>query len=79
MVAPVDVTPRSLSRGAPLSPYIGRGRGQALAVTFLYGHDLDRIELTATLRSRSTWTARISVTWTEAVVDAERDAVSVLV
>jgi diacylglycerol kinase family enzyme len=75
VVAPVDVTPRSLPR---LLYYIGRGRGQERSRDVLYGHDLDRIELHCDVALPLHVDGEDLGDVTEAVVDAERDALTVI-
>ncbi len=43
LVAPVSITPRNMTR---LARYVVRGHGQENAPDILYGHDLDRLEVT---------------------------------
>ena len=75
LVAPVAVDPASLPR---LLTYALVGRGQAPAEDVLYGHDLDRIELRCDEPMPLQADGEDLGDVTEAVFEAERDAVTVL-
>lgn len=74
VVAPVDVRPRTLPR---ILYYVGRG-GQEHSRHVLYGHDLDRIELRCDVPLPLQVDGEDLGDVTEAVLEAERDALIVL-
>jgi len=76
LVAPRRVRPRAIPR---LLGYAIRGRGQLDARDVLYGHDLDRIEVRCGLPTALQADGEDLGDVLEAVFEAERDAVSVLV
>ena len=76
LVAPARVGPLALSR---LLRYVVRGRGQAEAADVLYGHDLDRIEAACDRPLPLQADGEDLGDVTEALFEAERGAVRVLV
>jgi diacylglycerol kinase family enzyme len=76
LVAPRKVSPLSLPR---LLGYALLGRGQAGAADVIYGHDLDRIEITCDSATPLQADGEDLGDVTSAVFEAERGAVSVLV
>jgi diacylglycerol kinase family enzyme len=76
LVAPARVVPRSLPR---LLGYAVRGRGQTDAEDVLYGHDLDRIEVSCDRPLPLQADGEDLGDVTEAVFEAERSALTVLI
>jgi diacylglycerol kinase family enzyme len=76
LVAPVRVGPLELPR---LLGYILRGGGQAQATDVLYGHDLDRIEVVCDRPLPLQADGEDLGDVTEAVFEAERSAIRVLI
>jgi diacylglycerol kinase family enzyme len=76
VVAPVQVGPLSLPR---LLRYVLTGHGQAKARDVLYGHDLDRIEIACDRPLPLQADGEDLGDVQEAVFEAERDAIAVLI
>ena len=76
LVAPAKVTTRSVPR---YLRYLFRGRGQIEAKDVLYGHDLDRIEVTCDRPLPLQADGEDLGDVTEAVFEAERSALTVLI
>jgi diacylglycerol kinase family enzyme len=76
LVAPVEVTPRTLPR---LVRYAFLGRGQEAAADVLYGHDLDRIEVVCDTPMPLQADGEDLGDVTRAVFQLERGAATVLV
>jgi len=76
LVAPARVATRSVPR---YLRYLLRGRGQIEAADVLYGHDLDRIEITCDRPLPLQADGEDLGDVTEAVFEAERSALTVLI
>jgi diacylglycerol kinase family enzyme len=76
LVAPISVATRSVPR---YLRYLLRGRGQIEAADVLYGHDLDRIEITCDRPLPLQADGEDLGDVTKAVFEAERSALTVLV
>ncbi|HEY8844940.1 MAG TPA: hypothetical protein VIM23_13665, partial [Gaiellaceae bacterium] len=76
LVAPVEVGLRGLPR---LMRYVFAGRGQIEAPDVLYGHDLDRIEIACDRPLPLQADGEDLGDVREAVFEAERDAIAVLI
>ncbi|HLM37770.1 MAG TPA: diacylglycerol kinase family protein [Gaiellaceae bacterium] len=76
LVAPARVGPLTLPR---LLRYVVTGRGQTAASDVLYGHDLDRIEITCDRPFPLQADGEDLGDVREAVFEAERDAIAVLI
>ena len=76
VVAPTQVGPLALPR---LLRYVLTGRGQTEARDVLYGHDLDRIEIVCDRPLPLQADGEDLGDVREAVFEAERDAIAVLI
>jgi diacylglycerol kinase family enzyme len=76
LVAPVRISPQTLPR---LARYVVRGKGQQAAADVLYAHDLDRIEITCDRPLPLQADGEDLGDVEQVVLDADRDAVAVLV
>jgi diacylglycerol kinase family enzyme len=76
LVAPVRIGPRTLPR---LARYLVRGKGQQEAPDVLYAHDVDRIEIACDRPQPLQADGEDLGDVEHAVIEAERDAIDVLV
>jgi diacylglycerol kinase family enzyme len=76
LVAPVSMSPRSLPR---LVRYVLRGKGQQSAADVLYAHDVDRIEITCDRPLPLQADGEDLGDVEHVVLEAERDAIDLLV
>jgi diacylglycerol kinase family enzyme len=76
VVAPVRISPRSLPR---LMRYVVRGKGQQASADVLYAHDVDRIEIACDRPLPLQADGEDLGDVERVVVEAERDAIDVLV